>query len=332
MRIAVDAMGGDFAPQEIVDGAVQAAAEGGVAITLVGDREKVSSELSKHETAGLSINVVHSEGVIEESEQPVIALRQKPQASIVVATGLVKNGAADACVSMGSTGAAMAAAAVILGVIEGIDRPALGGPVVGLAPRTVIIDVGTNVDCRPAQLVSFAVIGDVFARQLLGVERPRVAMLSVGAEAGKGNRQVRETSELLKKTSLNFVGNIEANDIVNDAADVVVCDGFVGNVVMKLLEGFGTALSERLRETLDGRLSREEAAAVTRTVRELSNPAEGAGGGPLFGVNGVSVVGHGSARAGSLKRAVGIAKMAVETRLVEKINEELGQVRETVGA
>ena len=150
-------------------------------------------------------------------------------------------------------------------------------------------------------------------------------MLSVGAEAGKGNRQVRETSELLKKTGLNFVGNIEANDIVNDAADVVVCDGFVGNVVMKLLEGFGTALSEQLRATLDGRLSREEADAITKTVHELSIPAEGAGGGPLFGVNGVSVVGHGRARAVSLKRAVGIAKMAVETRLVEKINEELGQ-------
>ena len=166
VRIAVDAMGGDFAPQEIVDGAVQAAAEGGVAIALVGDPDQVSAELAKHDAAKLPIQVVPSVGVVEEREQPVLALRRKPKASIVVATGLVKKGAADACVSMGSTGAAMAAAAVILGMIEGIDRPTLGGPVVGLAPRTVILDVGTNLDCKPAQLVNFAVIGDVFARQI----------------------------------------------------------------------------------------------------------------------------------------------------------------------
>ncbi len=323
-------MGGDHAPAEIVAGAVQAASEGGVAIALVGDPGQVEAELERHDAGSLPIQVVPSKGVIAEGEQPAMALRQKPAASIVVATGLVKRGAADACVSMGSTGASMAAAAFILGVIDGIDRPALGGPVVGLAPRTAILDVGTNVDCKPAQLVNFAVIGDVFARQFLGVKQPRVALLSVGAEAGKGNRQVKAASDLLDKVGLNFIGNVEANDIFSDVADVVVCDGFVGNVVMKLSEGLGTALSERLRSTLADRLPREEADAIAKVVHELSNPVEGAGGGPLFGVNGVSVVGHGRARAGSLKRAIGIARLAVETRFVEKLNEELGRVRETV--
>ena len=330
-RIAVDAMGGDYAPAEIVAGAVQAATGGGVAIALVGDPEQVSAELAKHDAGALPIQIVPSDGVVAEGEQPMLAMRQKPKASVIVATGMVKQGSADACVSMGSTGAAMAAAAYILGVINGIDRPALGGPVVGLAPKTVILDVGTNVDCRPSQLVSFAVIGDVFARQLLGVERPRIAMLSVGAEAGKGNRQVKETSELLQKTSLNFVGNVEANDILLDKADVVVCDGFVGNVVMKLSEGFGSALAEHLRTSLSGKLAQNEVDGVAKAIHELSNPAEGAGGGPLLGVNGVSIVGHGSARAESLKRAIGIAKMAVETRFIENINEELGKVREAVG-
>ena len=209
-------MGGDYARPRRWRGAVEAARHDGVAIVLVGDPEAVESELAKHDSGKLPIKAVPSEGVVAEGEPPALALRQKPRASVIVATGLVKGGHADACVTMGSTGAAMAAAAVLLGVIEGIDRPALGGPIIGLAPRTVVLDVGTNVDCRPAQLLSFAVIGDVFARQFWGMESPRVGMLSVGAEAGKGNRQVRAASELMAKAGLNFVGNLEANDLLND--------------------------------------------------------------------------------------------------------------------
>ena len=185
VRIAVDAMGGDNAPADVVSGAVEAAREGGVQILLVGDPTQVQAELSKQDTAGLPIAVVPSEGVIVEGEAPAMALRQKPRASVLVATGLVKQGKAHASVSMGSTGAAMAAAAVVLGLSEGVDRPAVGGPILGVAPKTIIIDLGTNVDCRPAQLLSFAVMGDVFARQFWAVEHPRVALLSVGEEAAK---------------------------------------------------------------------------------------------------------------------------------------------------
>ena len=295
-RVAVDAMGGDHAPAEIVAGAVRAARRGDVQISLVGDPDRIQSELAGHDIQGLPIGTVPSEGVIGEGEPPAQALRQKPRASIVVATGLVKKGHADASVTMGSTGAAMAAAAIVLGVIDGIDRPALGGPIIGLAPRTVIIDVGTNVDCRPSQLLSFAVIGDVFVRQLWGMERPRVGILSVGAESGKGNRQVRETSELLAKSGLNFIGNVEADDLLGNSVEVVVCDGFVGNIVMKLTEGFGRALSDHLRDRLRDKLPPPDLNELVQEVYDLNNPAETMGGGPLFGVNGVSVVGHGRAK------------------------------------
>ena len=232
IRIAVDAMGGDHAPGEIVKGAVEFAKSGNAHILLVGDTEQVSTELAKHDTEGAPIAVIPSDGVIKEGDAPALALRQNPRASILVSTGLVKKGQADASVTMGSTGGAMAAAAVILGLAKGIERPALGGPVIGMAPRTVIVDLGTNVDCRPQQLVSFAVIGDVFAKHFWNIKKPRVALLSVGAESGKGNRQIRETSELLGKSGLNFVGNVEAHDLLPNSVEVAVCDGFVGNIVM----------------------------------------------------------------------------------------------------
>jgi len=239
---------------------------------------------------------------------------------------LVKAGRADACVSMGSTGATMAAGAVILGVIEGVDRPALGGPIIGLAPRTVFIDVGTNVDCRPSQLLSFAVIGDVFVRQLWGVENPRVGLLSVGAESGKGNRQVRETSELISASDLNFIGNVEADELLKNKADVIVCDGFVGNVVMKLTEGLGAALSDLMNKRLVGGSQKPEVTKLGREMYELTNPVETMGGGPLFGVNGVSVIGHGRARARAVKRAIGTARMVAESGFVAKVNEDLARL------
>ncbi|HIM17001.1 MAG TPA: phosphate--acyl-ACP acyltransferase, partial [Dehalococcoidia bacterium] len=221
---------------------------------------------------------------------------------------------------------AMAAAAVILGLAKGIERPALGGPVIGMAPRTVIVDLGTNVDCRPQQLVSFAVIGDVFAKHFWNIEKPRVALLSVGAESGKGNRQVRETSELLGKSGLNFVGNVEAHDLLTNSVEVAVCDGFVGNIVMKLTEGIGRATADLVRTRLDGKMAGEDVDSVADEIFELSNQVETRGGGPLFGVNGVSVVGHGAARAEAVKRAIGMAKLAVDTGFVSQMYQDLESV------
>ena len=331
VKIALDVMGGDHAPGELVAGAINAARENDVDVRMVGDEDVVEAELAKHDVEGLRIRVVSSEGYVKEGEQPALVLRQRPRASIIVATGLVKYGFADACVSMGSTGAAMAAAAIGLGMSEGVERPAIGGPIVGLAPRTAVIDVGANVDCRPAQMLSFGVIGDVFARKFWGIERPRVAMLSVGSEAGKGNSQVKEATELFEKSGLNFIGNVEANELPANRAEVVVCDGFVGNIVMKLTEGLGLAMAERLRESLRNSLPSTELERVVKEVYELNNVVETWGGGPLFGVNGVSIVGHGRAKATAVQRAIITAKRAVESGFVTGLNDELNRVRQKVG-
>ncbi len=324
-------MGGDHGPVETVAGAVLAARSGGIQIALVGDPDNIEPELGKHDADGLPITVVPSEGVIGEDEPPAMALRQKPRSSIMVATGMIKRAHADACVTMGSTGAAMAAAAVVLGVIDGLDRPALGGPVLGLAPRTVVIDLGSNVDCKPSQLLSFAVIGEVFARVIWGVERPRVALLSVGSETGKGNRQVRETTPLLENSGLNFIGNVEPGDLPGGPAEVVVCDGFVGNMIMKLSEGLGQGLSNMIESNYRERVPGETLSEISQEVYALNNVLETFGGGPLFGVNGVSVVGHGRTNAAGVERAIGTAKACVENGLVSTLNDELARVRESAG-
>ena len=330
MTVAVDVMGGDYAPRELVAGAVEAASTGDVQVILVGDTSAVEAELAEHDTAGLPLSSVPSEGVILEVEQPALALRQKPRASILVSAGLVKEGQADSLVTMGSTGAAMAATVLIFGTMDGIERPALGGPILGLAPDTVIIDLGTNVDCRPSQLLSFAIIGSVFARQFLSAENPRVALLSIGAEEGKGNRQIRETTEILKQSGLNFVGNVEASDLPLKRADVVVCDGFVGNVVMKLSETLGAAIAEHLREKLKGRLPGNEVDQLSQEIFDLTNVAESVGGGPLFGVKGVAVVGHGRSRAGAVAKAIRMAKRVVDMDFVNALDQELERVREMI--
>ena len=331
VRIALDAMGGDNAPSEVVRGAVQFASAGQGQVMLVGDPAALEEELSGYDTSRLPIGVVPSEGVISEDESPALALRQKPRASVLVATGMVKQGHVDACVTMGSTGAAMAAGAVVLGLASGVERPALGGPVVGVAPNTCILDLGTNVDCRPSQLLSFGAIGDVFAWTFFGVEDPRIALLSVGAEAGKGNRQVRETTELFESSGLNFIGNIEANDLQKGKAEVVVCDGFVGNIVMKLTEGLGQQLGDHLRSKLDGIVHGDVLDALLQEFYDMNNVVERRGGGPLFGVNGVSVVGHGAARADAVARALGTAKLAVETDFVARMNTRLDELASKSG-
>lgn len=324
-------MGGDHAPAEVVAGAIEAAKQGDVQIGLVGDPQVVQTELSKHDTSRLPIMPVPSEGVISEGDQPALALRQKPKASIVVTTGLVKKGMADAAVTMGSTGAAMATAAVVLGMMEGIERPALGGPIVGFAPRTAILDLGTNVDCRPSQLLSFAVIGDMWARTFWDVESPRVGLLSVGAEFGKGNRQVRETSDLFARSGLNFVGNVEPNELVQGNVDVVVADGFVGNVVMKLTEGIGQAAVDVVRERMAGTLPEDQVESLIRELYEKTNVVNTHGGGPLLGVKGVSVVGHGRGKREEVKRAIEQAKSWHRLGVVDRLSEALATVRSRAG-
>ncbi|MBI2965914.1 MAG: phosphate acyltransferase PlsX [Chloroflexi bacterium] len=330
--IALDAMGGDFAPAETVAGAIMAVKQGGVAIALVGDPAALQAELSKHAGAErLPIQVVPSEGVVSEGEHPAMAFRSKPKASVFVAAGAVKAGKAKAVVSMGSTGATIAAATVLFGTFEGIDRAALGGPLIGTAPKTIIIDVGTNVECKARQLADFAALGTVMSRLLDGVENPRVAILSVGAEEGKGNKLVLETTPLLKQSGLNFIGNVEGHDLPFGKAEVVVCEGFSGNVVMKLTEGLGEALAGDLRAQLKDKLSGDEVEKLARRIFDLTNRVEAYGGGPLLGVKGVAVVGHGRAKAAAVANAIQTARKAVVGGFVDEAAKEIARLRGKLG-
>ena len=325
-RVAVDAMGGDYALGEIVKGALEAARSNRVDILLVGDQEAVEGELGKYGGEGLPVRVVPAEGKITEDEHPVHALRQKPRASIAATTWLVKQGEADAMVSMGSTGATMASAALILGTLEGLERPCIGGPFLGLAPKTVVVDMGSNVDCRPSQLLDFAAMGCVFARKLLEIEHPRVGILSVGAEESKGNRQVREGYRLFKDSNLNFVGNVEGMDFFTDRADVIVCDGFVGNILMKFTEGLGATMAAYLRKALQGKIPPGELEPLASQVWEINNLPKKMGG-PLFGVNGAVVIGHGASQAAGVAGAIDTARRCVELNLVESMRLELALLR-----
>ena len=325
-------MGGDNAPAEIVAGAVQAAREGDVSIILVGDPGPVEAELAKHDLTGLSISIEPSEGVVEEGEAPATAYMTKRNASIFRAASAVRHGRAKALVSMGSTGATIAAATVVFGTFDGIERAALGGPLYGLAPGTMVIDIGTNVDCKPQQLADYAALGAVLSRVVFGAENPRVALLSIGAEAGKGNTQTRDATELLKASGLNFIGNVEANDIPHGRAEVIVCDGFVGNVVMKLTEGIGETLSADIRKQLAGRVGQAELDEICQRIYDVTNLPEAHGGGPLFGVKGVAVVGHGKAGAAAVCSAIRTAHTTVSLNYVEQAEAELKRLRGAVNA
>ncbi len=322
--IALDAMGGDHGPAETVAGAVMAVKRGGVAIALVGDPDAIRPELERHDAARLPVQVVRSSGVVGENESPAMAFRSKPNASVFVAAGAVKAGRAKAFVSMGSTGASIAAATVVFGTMEGVDRGALGGPIIGYAPMSIIIDLGTNVDSRPQQLLDFAALGSVMSRLIYGCDNPRVGLLSVGSEEGKGNRLVRDSSDMLKSSSLNFIGNVEPGDLPAGVAEVVLCDGFVGNVVLKLTEALGQVIVNDIELELAGSDLRD---GLSNKVFEKTNVLETLGGGPLLGVNGVAIVGHGRARAASIAGAIATAVTVIKEDFIAASAQELSRIR-----
>ncbi len=317
-------MGGDGSPAARVEGAVTAARELDVEIALVGDEDALGAELDRLDARCLPVRIVRSQGVIVEGEHPALALRRKPESSIAVALGLVKTGEAQAAVSMGSTGATMAASVLALGMFPGLERPTLGGPFIGLAPRTTIIDLGANVDCKPSQLLSFGALGASFARAHLGVDDPRVGLLSVGSEEGKGNRQTQEALALFQASGLNFVGNVEGNEIFEGRADVVVCDGFVGNVLLKYTEGLAAAAGRYLASALGA----DNPAA--QAIASLADAAEG-GGGPLFGVNGVVIAGHGKSSAQSITRSIGAARRMLSIGLLDAMRADLARALARTG-
>jgi glycerol-3-phosphate acyltransferase PlsX len=326
MKIAVDAMGGDYAPAEIVKGAVEAARTG-VQVILVGREADVCRELGKY-PADSRVEVVDAPEVIDMDEHPALALRQKRKASIAVATRLCRDGQAAAVVSAGNTGAQMAAALLILGRLPGIDRPAIATQMPTLTGRTLILDSGANADCKPHHLLQFARMGSIYAQRVLGVAAPRVGLLNIGAEETKGSELVLEAHQLLRQSSLNFYGNVEGREILEGPVDVVVCDGFVGNILLKFAEGMGTTLLGMIKANLERSLRTRIGGALSlpafRAVKAKMDYAE-YGGAPLLGVKGVSIICHGSSRAAAIKNAVlaacECARNGVVAELAEKLKE-----------
>lgn len=319
MRIALDAMGGEHAPREVVRGAVAAAREQEVEVVLVGKRSAITAELEKHH---LDLAIVDASEVVKSEAHPAEAVRQKQDSSIVVGMNLLKRGEASAFVSAGNTGAVMAAATLSLRRIKGIERPALGFLFALPWHSVLLIDVGANADCKPSQLVQFAQMGSVYMERIFGLARPRIGLLSNGEEEAKGNLLVRETHRLLKDTSLNFVGNVEGNDIPRSIADVIVTDGFTGNVVLKTGEGVGEMVLQSLRQAITQRPHiRVMAFMLQRTLRSVIHSLDYAehGGVPLLGVNGNVIIAHGHSEAKAIKNAVFIAKRAVEQGVVAAI-------------
>jgi glycerol-3-phosphate acyltransferase PlsX len=330
MRIAVDAMGGDYAPAEIVKGTVQAARDHDVAVLLVGPPDLINAEMAKHDTGGLDIEIVPTEEYLVEGEHPAYALREKRQASVLLATKLVRDGKADAAVSAGPTGGVVAAALSVLGTVAGITRPVVGGPVLGFAPDMLLFDGGGNVDCRPEQFLDFAVVGCVLARRMQGIKNPTVALLSVGVEEGKGNAQMQAAYPLFKASGLNFIGNVEGYDLVTGKANVVICDGSVGNILIKFMEQFGKRLSDWLDERLGGKVDAAVLADLKAELIAKTNSADAVGGGPLWAVNGIACVAHGRSTAEHITKVIAAAKQAVEQNLVREIEAELLKVRGTL--
>lgn len=331
MRIAVDAMGGDCAPQEIIAGAIQAAQEFSCEIVLVGDREKIESVLAAHGNwQALGVTVHHASEIIEMHEHPGAAVRKKKDASVVVATRLVKEGMCDAVISAGSTGAAVASALFGLGRIKGIERPTIATPIPNLTGVTVLLDSGANVDSKPKNLVQSAIMGSIYAEYVLGIQNPRVGLLNIGEEDTKGNEQALATHPLLRELkTIHFIGNVEGRDIPRGSVDVVVCDGFVGNIVLKLGEGLASAIMQLVKQAIkdSGLLTKLASLLVLPALKPLKRKLDYAeyGGAPLLGVNGGFVICHGSSKAKAIKNAIRVAKEFSEKKVVEHIRDNIAR-------
>ncbi len=330
-RIALDAMGGDYAPAEIVAGAVRAKAELDVDILLVGDPEQIQASIPDSQ-ALTGIQIVPAEGTIEMHEEPLGALRRKPKASINVSMDLVKHQRADAVVSAGHSGAAMAAALLRLGRLKGIDRPAIGAvfPTVVAGKSVLILDVGANVDCRAKFLEQFAVMGTVYSRYVLGVENPQVGLLNIGEEPCKGNDAAIQAHQLLEANpEVPFVGNAEGRDVLSGQFDVVVCDGFVGNVLLKFAEAVGESVLQILREELpQGLHGKVGTLILKKNLKRIKQRVDHAehGGALLLGVAGIAVISHGSSQAPSVFNAIRLAKEAVDNQVLDRIQAQYQKV------
>lgn len=329
-RIAIDAMGGDYAPAEVVAGAIKAQEELGVEVLLVGDPQQIEASLKQKAPCQLP-EIIPAEGTIEMHEEPLSALKRKPKSSINVAMDLVKQGKADAVVSAGHSGAAMASALLRLGRLPGIERPAIGAVLPTIKPNktVLILDVGANVDCRPRFLEQFAVMGAIYSQYVLGVANPAVGLLNIGEEAVKGNDLAVRTYQMLQENSqINFIGNAEGRDVLSGRFDVVVCDGFVGNVLLKFAEAVGEVVLQVLRDELVQGISGKIGTALLKPnlkrIKQRIDHVEH-GGGLLLGVAGICIISHGASQAPTICNAIRLAKEAIENKVLERIQSKYQQ-------
>ena len=334
VRVALDAMGGDNAPGEVVLGAIQAAREYSMGVYLVGREEVIRAELAKHDTGGLDLPIIHTDEVIEMDEHPASAVRRKKNASMTLALQLVRDGSALGAVSAGNSGAMMTASLFTLKRIEGVDRPALGTVFPTKNGISFVLDVGANTDCKPEYLQQFALMGSIYMERIFSVSSPSVGLLANGEEETKGNELVQQTHQLLKAHAeilgINFIGNVEGREIPAGGADVVVCDGFVGNVVLKLGEGLAETLLGMLRTQMTSSLPNKLAAAVLQPgLRKVFRRMDYAeyGGVPLLGINGSAIVSHGRSNAKAIKNALRVARQTTETNVIGAIAGGLAKLQ-----
>jgi glycerol-3-phosphate acyltransferase PlsX len=320
-------MGGDFAPRHVVDGALAAARHFDLGVALVGPGALIEAEVARHADVDRSrVQVINAPDVIAMSDAPTAVLRRKPDASIAVAAGLVASGQAAALFSAGHTGATVVAAHGAFGMLPGVDRPALAVTIPTRRHPAILLDVGASVECRPQHLLQFAVMGTVYARVSLGLPSPRVGLLSIGEEETKGNELTREAHRLLKASSLGFIGNVEARDVYGGEADVIVCDGFTGNVALKISEGLVDTVEVLLREELSSTFARRVGSLLTRrALRRFRRRLDYSeyGGAPLLGVAGLAIVGHGRSSALAVRNAVAMAHRFASDRFIERVEREI---------
>ncbi|RJQ21501.1 MAG: phosphate acyltransferase PlsX [Nitrospiraceae bacterium] len=329
MRIALDAMGGDYAPATTVEGALEALDENSaMSVILIGDEDEIFQELKTKNRKGTQISVKHASQTVGMDESPLTALRRKKDSSLRVAIDLVKSGDADAMVSAGNSGVVMATALHVLGKIQGIERPAIAAVMPTLKGRFVLIDAGANVDCKPVHLYQFAVMGEAYARYIFNIENPKVGLLGIGEEDAKGNELTKESFKLLKGSSLNFIGNVEGKDIFAGEADVVVCDGFVGNIALKISEGLAETITKMLKreitERTSGRIGYFFLKDALKSFRKKTDYSE-YGGAPLLGINRPCIISHGRSTSKAIKNAIKVAGALHDKGVLDVISREFNE-------
>jgi phosphate acyltransferase len=326
MNVVIDAMGGDFGPEITVAGALQAIEEFDVNVILTGKKEMIQRELDRLGKSGDSLKIVHCSEVVDNNDKPSVALRQKKDSSMAVAFQMVKNGEADAVISAGNTGALLAGGLFMLGRIKGISRPALAVPFPTPKGISLLIDAGANAECKPHHLVDFALMGKCYMQTMTKIQEPTIRLVNVGIEAEKGNELTKASYELLMNSDLAFDGNIEARDIPAGAANVIVCDGFTGNIILKLYEGVAQTFGDVLKQELMRTLTRKAGAFLVKPgLKALKKQFDYAeyGGVPFLGVNGLLIKAHGSSNAKAIKNAIRQAKSSHDHQLVEHIKNQL---------